>query len=303
MSDSNTTLRLLFPQWQGGNNPPYHLGAQLLAWLAPANDGPVEQVDVDAPTDAPLLMENGIVGRAALLRQLDSARAIIERHQPERIAVLGGDCLVDLAPFAYLNQHYQGDLAVLWIDAHPDVMTPHDFEHAHAMVLGNLLGQGDADFTAAVSLPLLPQQVMYAGLQQTTGVETQFIERLGLHAIGPAAMAEGSAPVLDWLKETGARHVAIHLDLDVLDPALFRSVLFAQPDAPAGAFDGVAQGKASMAQVLRLISDVAHAADVVGLGIAEHLPWDAVALKRMLAQLPLLSPPRTTALQAIHSRS
>lgn len=28
---SASTLRLLMPQWQGGNNPPYHFGAQLLA--------------------------------------------------------------------------------------------------------------------------------------------------------------------------------------------------------------------------------------------------------------------------------
>jgi hypothetical protein len=29
------------------------------------------------------------------------------------------DCLVDLAPFAYLNERYGGELAVLWIDAIP----------------------------------------------------------------------------------------------------------------------------------------------------------------------------------------
>lgn len=44
-----------------------------------------------------------------------------------------------------------------------------------------------------------------------------------------------------------------------------------------------------MPQVVRLIQDVAKVADVVGLGIAEHLPWDALALKTMLNQLPLLA--------------
>ncbi len=29
------TVRLLMPQWQGGNNPHYSFGAELLAWLAP----------------------------------------------------------------------------------------------------------------------------------------------------------------------------------------------------------------------------------------------------------------------------
>jgi len=292
---SNTqdkTLRLLFPQWQGGNNPPYFFGAQLLAWLAPATDGPVEQVPVIEPDQQPLPLEEGIVGRTALLRQLHSARQLIDQHQPDRLVVLGGDCLVDLAPFAYLNERYDGDLAVLWVDAHPDVMKPADFRHAHAMVLGNLLGEGDPAFTEAVRMPLKPANVMYAGLQQTLPVETTTLRRLGLRSAGPADLAENSEPVLNWLRETGARRLAIHLDLDVLDPTLFRSLLFAEPNIAADTYDGVAQGKMSMEQVLRLLADVAAAVDVVGIGIAEHLPWDALAMKNMLARLPLLGKPQ-----------
>ncbi|WP_231410130.1 arginase family protein [Ralstonia solanacearum] len=289
---SASTLRLLMPQWQGGNNPPYHFGAQLLAWLAPPAHGPVETVEVAPPGIAALPLEDGIVGRSALLAQLGSARACIERHRPDRIVVLGGDCLVDLAPFAYLNERYDGELAVLWIDAHPDVMSPRDFRHAHAMVLGNLLGEGDPDFVAAVRRPLKPAHVMYAGLKQTLPVEDAFIRRLGLRHAGPDALAETSQPVLQWLRETGARRVAIHFDLDVLAPAQFRSLLFANPAAPADAFDGVAQGSMSIDQIVRLIQDVARVADVVGLGIAEHLPWDALAMKHMLERLPLIGTPR-----------
>ena len=64
------------------------------------------------------------------------------------MVILGGDCLVDLAPFAYLNERYAGDLAVLWVDAHPDVLTPADFANAHAMVLGNLLGYSKEQIAA-----------------------------------------------------------------------------------------------------------------------------------------------------------
>lgn len=284
------TLRLLMPQWQGGNNPPYHFGAQLLSWLAPPANGPVETVDVAPPDGAPLPLEDGIVGRSALLAQLRCARECIERHQPDRIVVLGGDCLVDLAPFAYLNERYDGELAVLWIDAHPDIMTPRDFQHAHAMVLGNLLGEGDADFVKSVSRRVDPKRVMYAGLKELLPVEEAFIKRLGLRHAGPAELASDSSPVLKWIEETGARHVAIHFDLDVLDPALFRSLLFSNPASPPGAFDGIAQGSMTIAQVVRLINDVAHVADVVGLGITEHLPWDALAMKEMLNRLPLLGP-------------
>lgn len=282
------TLRLLFPQWQGGNNPPYFFGAQLLAWLAPAADGPVEHVPVVEPDQQPLPLEGGIVGRTALLQQLHNARQLVDQHQPDRLVVLGGDCLVDLAPFAYLNERYDGDLAVLWVDAHPDVMTPDHFHHAHAMVLGNLLGEGDRAFADTVRLPLKPANVMYAGLQQTLPVETATLRRLGLRSAGPAELADSSEPVLQWLRDTGARHLAIHLDLDVLDPTLFRSLLFAEPNIATDTYDGVAKGKMSMDQVLRLLADVAAAVDVVGIGIAEHLPWDALAIKNMLAKLPLL---------------
>ncbi|PHN30268.1 arginase family protein [Pseudomonas sp. ICMP 561] len=285
---SDKTLRLLFPQWQGGNNAPYFFGAQLLSWLAPETNGPVEEVHVAKPDGKPLQNENGIVARQSLLEQLSHARQLIEKHQPDRMVVLGGDSLVDLAPFAYLNERYGGELAVLWVDAHPDVLTPKEFEHAHAMVLGNLLGEGDPDFARAVKRPLKPANVMYAGLQETMEVETATIKRLGLRSASPADLADSSEPVLKWLKETGARHLAIHLDLDVLDPSIFRSLLFAQPNVPDDTFEGIAQGKMTMDQVVRLLRDVANVVDVVGMGVAEHLPWDALALKNMLASLPLL---------------
>jgi arginase len=102
-----TTMRLNMPQWQGGNEHGYYFGAQLLAWLAPAGKGPVETVPVPEPKPGEtLIIENGIVGRAAVVQQARLARQVIEKHHPDRIVTLGGDCLVDLAPIAYLNTHY-----------------------------------------------------------------------------------------------------------------------------------------------------------------------------------------------------
>lgn len=286
MNDSKT-LRLFFPQWQGGNNPPYHFGAQLLAWLAPEHTGPSEEVTVDLPTDQALELEGGIRGRTVLFKQYLDARRLIEKHSPDRLVVLGGDCLVDLAPFAYLNERYDGNLAVLWVDAHPDVMTPTDYENAHAHVLGNLLGHGDAQFSSVVKQPLKPQNVMYAGLMETSDGEAAFIKKLGLKQAGPGELADTSRPVIDWFKSTGAKHLAIHLDLDVLDPSLFRALLFANHETP-GVWDETPQGKMTITQITRLLADVGEVADVVGIGIAEHLPWDALALKNMLNKLPLI---------------
>jgi arginase len=65
----------------------------------------------------------------------------------------------------------------------------------------------------------------------------------------------------------------------------------ANPNVPADAFDGIAQGKMTMDQVVRVLGDAAKVVDVVGLGITEHLPWDALALKSMIARLPLIGTP------------
>jgi arginase len=111
------TLRLIRPQWQGGNVPDYYFGSELLAWLAPVANGPVETVPVPEPKPGETLeVENGVLGRAALLRQARAARQAIEKHRPDRIVTLGGDCLIDLAPMAYLNTRYGGNLGVLWVD-------------------------------------------------------------------------------------------------------------------------------------------------------------------------------------------
>ena len=83
---TETTMRLNMPQWQGGNDHGYHFGSQLLAWLAPAAQGAVETVPVPEPKPGETLaVENGILGRAALVRQARAARQAIEKHRPDRI--------------------------------------------------------------------------------------------------------------------------------------------------------------------------------------------------------------------------
>ena len=76
------TLRLIMPQWQGGNVHDYYFGAALLAWLAPAANGPVETVPVPEPQPgATLEVEHGMLGRTALLQQARAARQAIEHHR------------------------------------------------------------------------------------------------------------------------------------------------------------------------------------------------------------------------------
>ena len=278
------------PQWQGGNNPHAYLGAKLLAWLAPQSASPLIEVPVPTPNGKDAIAVDGINHRAALIKQLDATDAIIRANSPDKIVVFGGDCLVSQAPFAYLNEKYDGQLGVLWLDSHPDIKTPKDYPNAHTMVLGNLLGEGDAEFAGRVKVPLKSQNVMFGGLRSDglTEQETSVIKRLDLRVVGPYGLKDNSDLAIDWIKQNGIRHLAIHLDLDVLDPVKFRSTFFGEPEPAVSPYDFFPEGKMSMPSISRIIADVSQHAELVGLNITEHLPWDAINLKSMLGNFAIL---------------
>lgn len=292
MSISNEkTIRILFPQWQGGNQELYGFGARLLAWLAPQTRAPQFEIQVPEFTADTPEPEEGLIYRQQLLRQHDEALTLLERENPDRVVIFGGDCLVDQAPFAWLNEKHDGELGVLWIDSHPDVKTPADYTNGHTMVLGNLLGEGDKEFAARVKQPLKPSRVMYAGLieEGLTGQENEVITRLGLSVANPEALLHDSQILIDWIRKEKIEKLAVHFDLDVLNPDVFRSLLFAEPEPE---FDWQAVypvGRLNLSHIIRVIRDISAETDVVALGITEHLPWDAWNLKEALHKLPLLN--------------
>jgi arginase len=120
-------------------------------------------------------------------------------------------------------------------------------------------------------------------------VEGELIKEFGLRRAGSEALAGNSAPVLEWIASEGITQLAVHFDIDVLDPKKFGPVLFNNPDASPGAWAGVPRGRLAPDQVVRLLQDVAAACDMVGLAIAEYLPWEAIATRNMLRKLPLLA--------------
>src|SRR3546814_8818961 len=104
--------------------------------------------------------------------------------------------------------------------------------------------------------------------------EDLILKDLGTWHIPPAFLADSIRPILDWIETEGITHLAVHFDLDVLDPAHFSPLLFNRPGMPEGAFDGIEQGRMQLDQVVRLLKEIGAAVDMVGLAIAEHLPWD-----------------------------
>ena len=286
------TIRLLMPQWQGGNNPTYQLGARMLAWLAPPSKATLVEVPVATPEDSSPVIEAGIFAKSALLRQTRSALEIIEREAPDRIVTFGGDCSVSLAPFAYLAAKYAGDVAVLWVDSHTDFSTSEVYAFAHGYPMRNLLGEGDTEFAAFAAHPIPGQRLIFAGVGKAEMPERtrQAIERVGATVFDPTELTPGFSEVVASVRSTGASKLLVHFDLDVLDPNRFRAQLFNNPDGKlAEQFSSIARGKLSLDDVVAMLAHCGEAAEIVGLSIAEHLPWDAENLRHALARLPILS--------------
>lgn len=291
MTAKAKTLRLLMPQWQGGDNDSqypgqiYPLGARLLAWLAPASDAPLVEVPVEPFTGATPPTQDGILWQDVVLKQLRATKKIIAEHAPDRIIMFGGDCLVSQAPFDYLNGRYNGNLGILWIDAHPDITTPADFDHAHTMVLGNLLGGGHPLLAQEVENPFEIEQVLIAGVDDVLPHEADTIKKTRLRVVPSQDIAASSDVILQWLAEKQFDNLAVHVDLDALDPRYFYSQLLKNPHTEP--FD-TTPGKLTIAQLTRLLKDVASKTNIAGISFAEHMPWDALNLKNMLAEFEFM---------------
>ncbi|WP_125571007.1 arginase family protein [Lacticaseibacillus songhuajiangensis] len=280
-----TTMMLNWPEWQGGMNPDYQMGNRVLRAIVPEI---LDALQVNVPVSPDANKKSGIDGGVQLANQQQFARDALVKNKPQRVITLGGDCAVSEVPFDYLNGRYPDDFGVIWLDAHPDISTISDTHHLHEMVVADLLHASNSEFAQQVQNPLRPAQVFFAGLTVAAlRPMDQLVRDMGLATATPQQLRQGH-PIQDWLVAHAIRHVALHFDLDVLDPDDFRSILPAKPHFDRAQF-GAAIGSMTLDQVIALLTNVSHQADLVGLSIAEHMPWDALNLHRGLNQLPIFN--------------
>lgn len=289
METKTPTLRLVYPQWQGGvvtallpelpvedSSRGYYLGAHLLNFLSPASGQKTAEVPVSLDLNDRTTL-NGVNSHVALVKQSQAALDILVKEKPGRIVTLGGDCAVSVVPFTYMEAQYPDDVAIVWMDAHPDINLPGDsYEGYHAMALTACLGMGDRELIGMLPATFKPSKALLVGLRVwDTGMKDRQ-HKLGIKGLSPREVARDSTAVLDWLKATGVSKVVIHFDLDVLDPAEIIAAVGTDPNGM------------KMAEAVRLIQDISSQYDVVGLTVAEPMPRVAIKIRNMLQQLPLL---------------
>lgn len=285
------TLRLIYPQWQGGDiaslvpelnkedsSLGYYLGAELLEFLAPkslTSKTAKVPISLEYPKSGVRESKNGILNYDEIVAQSKAALEILNTQKPDKILTLGGECSVSVVPFSYLAHKYSGDVAIVWIDAHKDLNLQGDsYEGYHAMALAACFGLIDKEGIAKI-LPahFSPKDSILVGVRDFEGKKER-CEEIGVKVLSPEE-ARDTTKLLEWLKSRGKSKVVVHFDLDVLDPSeLIMAV-------------GVVENGLKIAEVVNLINAINTNYDLVGLSIAEHMPRVAIKLRNMMRELPL----------------
>ena len=291
MEHQTKTIRLVYPQWQGGNisqwiteikdpelaSRGYYLGAQLLNFLALDNGQMTFTVPITIDI-AERKVTDGILDKDAILAQTKAALDILNIQNPDKIVTLGGECSVSVVPFTYLSAKYKGDVAMVWIDAHPDITLPGDvYAGYHAMAVSACMGLGDKQIISELPAKVDPAKILFVGLRDWEREEIKARQKeYGIKHLTPEEVREGSDAIRAWLASCGASKVMVHFDMDVLDPAEIIAAV------------GVVPNGMKIKEVVRVINDIAQEKEIVGLTVAEPMPRIAIRIQEMLHQLPLL---------------
>jgi arginase len=223
---------LRFPQWQGSAERRHAEGAAAAAAAVAARLRPAVESDVAvaAPRDGapPARARGDVLHLDAIATQAAQARRLLEEAAAAaggaarglRVFVAGGDCGVEVAPVAHANAAHPG-LALVWFDAHADLndATSSPSGHFHGMPVRTLLGDAPPGVGGALASQLKPSQLIYVGVRDIDPPERAYIDGHAMVLLPPAP-----APLLARQLEAALRGfdaAYVHVDLDVLDPAVF----------------------------------------------------------------------------------
>ena len=211
-----------------------------------------------------------------VITQLAQALEVIRQHDPARIVTLGGECR-QCRPFSELARRYGEDLAIIWIESHPDIGTPAShYPGFHAMAVAALTGHGDPQVQELLPTIVSPDRVALVGLHDWATDDIANVAHWGIRAFSPDDLRRSTQPLLDWLAATGCSRVAIHFDVDTIDSNELVLGLGAEP------------GGLTSAQVRRIVGDIDAVTDGVGITVAEFIPRQVMHLQQLLAGFPLL---------------
>ena len=219
---------VVVPLWQGS------VSARAMSFA----DGAIA-IQGDLPAAATVVVEVPIEAGDSLgtgVRRYSALRRVRERTEEALAGVsdlaitIGGDCGASLAAVAHAARRTGGDLAVLWLDAHPDLNTPESSPSGGfgGMTLRAIAGDGADGLALDEATRIAPGRLVLGGIRAVDDEEQRFIDEHGVTVIGASDLAD-PAVVIEALERTGASNVFVHVDLDVLDPSALAGLSYPMP--------------------------------------------------------------------------
>lgn len=214
---------IVAPQWQGSSSSRAMQlidGAEAIAGDLPR----AATTMLEAPAEAGDAQGTRVHRLSALVRMRERIEEAV-RSSPELAVVVGGDCGVALGAVSAVAGD---DLAVVWIDAHPDLNTP-DSSPSGAftgMVLRAIAGEGED--LLRLEPGIAPSRLVLVATRAWDPDEEAFVAAHGITVIRAEELSDPEA-LADAVAATGATRVHVHVDLDALDPAEMGGVAHAVP--------------------------------------------------------------------------
>ncbi|MDF3002337.1 MAG: arg [Bacillota bacterium] len=223
-------LNLFYPQWQGAGAE-----KELLTGALEIKDKYLTAfnfIEVPVSDDDISPIENNILGYEQILGQLKKAKSIVSAESPDCIFTVGGGCDVEIIPVSYLNHILDGNLTVLWLDAHGDLNVPElsPSKCFHGMPLRTLLGDGNQEIINTLFSRLSTDQLILAGQRDLDEPEKNFIDEKKIEVISIDEINSSIDHVVNAIKAKQSENLYIHLDLDILDLNEFPHVMVPAPN-------------------------------------------------------------------------
>lgn len=268
------TRFFVVPQWQGSPAArAMHLvdGAEAIAGDLPR----ASTARVEVPASAGEALDTGIRRFSALSRTAAALREALAAHEgptgdgdgdgDENFLVIGGDCGVAVPAIAHAAARrgaLDDSLAVVWFDAHGDLNTP-DASPSGAFA-GMALRAVIDDLPLEGSGAVPASRVILAGARELDDAESAALGDSALTHLDVEALADPLA-LADAVAATGAGAVYVHVDLDVLDPAVIGGVALPVPFG------------LSLEQLLAALAALRSRVPLVGASIAGFAPASPAA--------------------------
>jgi arginase len=195
------------------------------------------------------------------------ASAVVAAMRQARVpCVIGGDHSCAGGTWVGVARMVQGELGLIWIDAHMDSHTPGTSHtgRLHGMPLAWLLGQADDDLYGLSAGVVDPERVALIGVRSYEPEEKERLDRLGVRVFHIEEVGRrGLDTVCDEalrIATAGTSGFGISIDLDAVTPEEAPGVGTPVPE-------GIAAG-----ELARALHRLGSRPDLVALELAEYLP-------------------------------